>query len=365
MDPITQGLLGAAVGQMFMGRRLPRIGWLIAMAGGMTADLDVLIHSADNPLVDWIYHRHFTHSLFFIPIGGALTALPFLLAPSLRPRWREVVAASTIGYATHALLDASTSYGTLLLWPFSNARIAWDIIGIVDLVFTPLLLLGLVLSVLLRRPWISGVAFGLAMGYMAMGVMNHARALAVQKTLVQARGHERVRGRVMPSPGSLVLWRSIYESDGRIHADGIRTPYLSRPLVQVGDSRPSVTRDLFEATHTDRADRRAFRVFSWFTDDYLVAMDGHPSRFGDGRYTVGLVGFSSLWGLDVAPENGREFDRWMTAERGGFAGRLWNLLLRGSDEFVSVEDAVSRLREPELARSESRGTGDAADGTSP
>ena len=49
---------------------------------------------------------------------------------------------AALGFATHGLLDACTTYGTQLLWPFSDARIAWNVISIIDPLFTvPILLL--------------------------------------------------------------------------------------------------------------------------------------------------------------------------------------------------------------------------------
>ena len=79
----------------------------------MAADLDILIRSGDDPLVAWTYHRHFTHSLAFVPVGGVLSGLPFVWR---KPKAKRalIVAATTVGYATHALLDAFTSYGTQL-----------------------------------------------------------------------------------------------------------------------------------------------------------------------------------------------------------------------------------------------------------
>lgn len=82
MDPISQGVLGATVPQSVVkdkGQMLPAfiIGWL----AGMAADLDILIQSASDPLLSLEYHRHFTHSLSFIPIGALICAvilLPFL-----------------------------------------------------------------------------------------------------------------------------------------------------------------------------------------------------------------------------------------------------------------------------------------------
>ena len=39
---------------------------------------------------------------------------------------------STLGILTHGFLDACTSYGTSLFWPFSSTRVSWNVISIVD-----------------------------------------------------------------------------------------------------------------------------------------------------------------------------------------------------------------------------------------
>ena len=40
-----------------------------------------------------------------------------------------------MGAITHGLIDACTSYGTLLYWPISHHRESWDIISIIDPIF--------------------------------------------------------------------------------------------------------------------------------------------------------------------------------------------------------------------------------------
>src|SRR5215471_15616165 len=114
MDSITQGVLGAAAAQSVLARRLPRGAGLIGAIGGMAADLDIFIYSFSDPTVSWTFHRNFTHSLIFIPIGGLISALPFLWMKRFKDQKRNVILAAIIGYATHGLLDAFTSYGTQL-----------------------------------------------------------------------------------------------------------------------------------------------------------------------------------------------------------------------------------------------------------
>ncbi|GAB1411814.1 hypothetical protein MASR1M97_05500 [Candidatus Desulfobacillus denitrificans] len=119
MDPLTHGLLGAVAAKAVLGRRLGHAGWMIGAAAGMLPDVDFFIHSDADPLLNIEHHRQFTHAFAAIPLGGALAALPWLTFRKYREQWRGVLAASLIGYATHGVLDACTTYGTHLLWPFS------------------------------------------------------------------------------------------------------------------------------------------------------------------------------------------------------------------------------------------------------
>ena len=68
MDPLTQGLLGAAVGHAVAGRKLGRAAIFVGFLGGQSPDLDVLMVSDDSSIDYWRYHRGITHSLFFAPV---------------------------------------------------------------------------------------------------------------------------------------------------------------------------------------------------------------------------------------------------------------------------------------------------------
>jgi len=69
MDPLSQGTIGASFSQSLSSKNLLTIG-IIGFLAGMSPDLDVLIKSDQDPLLFLEFHRQFTHSLFFIPIGG-------------------------------------------------------------------------------------------------------------------------------------------------------------------------------------------------------------------------------------------------------------------------------------------------------
>ncbi len=347
MDPLTQGALGAIAAQAAFGRRLPRSAWLIGAAAGMAADLDTFIEPLSDPLNGLTYHRHFTHALAFIPLGGLLAALPFLAWPASRGRRLTVLAASTIAYATHGLLDATTAYGTMLLWPFSDRRIAWDNMPIVDPLFTGLLIIGVLASVIARRVRLAQVTLSLAVLYMAVGAVQHARASTAQRQIAEARGHRIERSRVMLAPGGLVQWRAIYQCDGRLYGDAIRTPWLGPTTARLGTSTPHLTRAWFaESELRSPQVLAAFDRFAWFTDGYTAWDANYSNVIGDMRYCDSEAAFSSFWGLRIPRPDSRVPARMvgLPSPNGDRISRLWAGLLRAPDDYQPVPAIIAAMQ---------------------
>ena len=169
------------------------------------------------------YHRQFTHALAFIPFGAAAVALVLhpLVRRTMQPR--DTYLACLLGYATHGLLDACTSYGTQLFWPFSDYRVAWNNVSVVDPLFTlPLLSLVILAAIFRRRAFaVAGLAWALA--YLALGFVQHQRAEAAGARLAAERGHAPHRLSAKAGFGNLLVWKVVYEHDGRFYVDGIRT----------------------------------------------------------------------------------------------------------------------------------------------
>jgi len=332
MDPLTQGVLGAVAAQSLIGwRRGERVAcgrWIVSKAillgvvgaiAGMAADLDVLIQSASDPTLAWRFHRHFTHSLLFIPIGGTLVALPFLRLVRRRADWPMVFGASWIGYATHGPLDALTSYGTLLFWPLTDQRVALDWMPIVDPVYTLTLLVGVGIAV--GRGSLRGVRLALLLSllYFGWGAWQHHRASVGQLRLAARRGETPVRARVLPAPGPLLYWRSIYETDGRARIDGIALPWLpvtAEARFLPGGVVPLMTEEQLPAalrTHPDLGPQLA--TFHWFADGWWgvpSSTEGTPVArivLGDLRYAAAVEETVPLWGVTVDPAAGA-ITRW-------------------------------------------------------
>ena len=303
MDPLTQGALGAALPQATRARTQIGIAGILGFLAGMTADLDVLIRSETDPLLFLEYHRQFTHALIFVPLGGLICALA--LHWLLGRRWRLTFAQTflfcTLGYATHPLLDAATSYGTILFWPFSEERFAWSIVSIVDPLFTLPVLVLVVLAGLRGSPALARIGLAWAVLYLTAGALQHQAARAMAEEIAASRGHTPIRFEVKPSFANILVWKTIYETPDRFYIDAVRAGVLPRVFSGVSLPKLDEARDLpwLDPASQQARDIQRFRRFS----DGFVAQDPErPNRIIDVRYSFVPNTASALWSIEVAPD---------------------------------------------------------------
>lgn len=302
MDPISQAVVGSVAAGCAAKQSEVRRALLVGGVAGMLADLDVLIRSDADPLRAVEFHRHFTHSLLFIPVGGLIAALLFW--PLLRRRmpWGRLYLFTTLGFATSGLLDACTSYGTHLFWPFTDARTAWNIISIIDPVFTGVLLATVLVACLRRqRAWAAGAAV-FALGYLGFGTLQHTRALAAVHALAERRGQVEVsRVSAKPSLGNLLLWRGLYVHDGQLRIDAVRVPYFGgKTTVYEGNQTELLTLEhLLQDVPANSALEKDLRRFAHFSDHYLIRHPEHPAIIADARYAMLPDSLLPLWGIEI------------------------------------------------------------------
>lgn len=310
MDILTQGLLGSALAQTGARPAETRLATAVGFVAGLLADADVLIRSSSDPLLQLEYHRHFTHSLFFVPIGALIAAL--LLWPVLRHRlpFGRLYLFALLGYSLSGFLDTATTYGTYLLWPLVDERLAFNIIAVVDPVFTLILLVGVVVAFRRRLRRAAAVSVVLAGAYLLVGFVQHERALSAARDLAAARGQTPERLLVKPTLGNLILWRAIYVADGIFHVDGIRVG-LGAPRVFEGGSAAAVepAQDITSLPR-DSVLYRDILQFTDFSDGYLIRHPLHPQVLGDVRYALLPIRIEPLWGIDIGGRQPDEHARY-------------------------------------------------------
>lgn len=332
MDPITQGALGAALPQATATSKKGAV----ALAGcfgflaGMAADLDVLIRSSEDPILFMEYHRQFTHSLVFIPVGGLISAaiLQVLLGRRLGLPFSRTFVFCTLGYGTHGLLDFATSYGTMLFWPFSQERYAANIISIVDPLLTLPVIALIVTAGIKKSPLYARLALAWVCFYLTLGAIQHFGAVQMARDLAGERGHRIERLTVKPSFGNLLVWRSVYESEGRFFVDGLRVGIA--PAVYPGPSvaRLDPARD-FPWLKPESQQYSDLRRFDHFSQGYAVRDPEAPNAVIDVRYAFMPNELGALWSIsltpDEAPDRHVEFHTNRRNARANFA-KLWRLV---------------------------------------
>lgn len=327
MDPVSQAVVGAVVSQSAAQRDTVRMATVVGACSAVLADLDVFIRSADDPLLSLEYHRHFTHSLVFVPVGGLLGALLVYYFARQTLSVKKLLLFSFLGYLTAAPLDACTSYGTHLFWPFSGKRVAWNVISIVDPIFTITLVVICLAAARRRRPNLARFGVLFALGYLMFGYVQHERAESAAIALISERGHELKRISVRPSLGNLVLWRIVYEQDDALVVDAVNVGLFQSPRWYVGDELPRVYPDRdFPHLSSDSVLKNDIDRFAFFSDNYLAFHPQHPNALGDLRYAMLPNSTKPLWGIKLNPQE-PEHHVQSVAFRNA-TGKDWNELFR-------------------------------------
>ncbi len=313
MDPLTQGLVGAVASESVADRKKVAVAGLLGCLSGMAPDLDVLIQSSEDSLLFLEYHRQFTHSLLFIPFGAFVCAA--VLFPFVRTilERAQVYLFCLLGYATHGLLDSCTSYGTQLFWPFSDYRVAWNNISIVDPLFTVPLLAVVIAAARRKSPRFARAACVFAIGYLLIGVAQRERAEAVGQVVASERGHALRSVEAKPAFGSLLLWKTIYEHDNRYYVDAVRigfttTRYPGQDIAKldVDSALPWLRPGSQQARDIER--------FRWFSDGFIAADPKRADHIIDIRYSMRPDRIDSLWGIRLSQTATlREFAHFYTA----------------------------------------------------
>ncbi len=299
MDPLSQAALGASLSQSFATDRKKQVSAMVIGAlAGMAPDLDIFINSDNDPLLFLEYHRQFTHSLIFIPFGALLCAFVFYPFAKKKLSFAQIYLFSFLGYATHGLLDACTSYGTQLFWPFSNVRIAWSVVSIIDPLFTVPLIIFILFAVVGKNVVYARSGFIYAIIFLSLGVVQNQRAETAAVELALQRGHQTERVHAKPSFGNRHVWKLIYEYDGRYYVDAVKLLWGVEYITGSSIEKLDVKRD-FSWLPEESQLAKDIERFRWFSDDFLAVSIEDEKLITDVRYSLLPNEINYMWGIEV------------------------------------------------------------------
>ncbi|OIQ20525.1 MAG: hypothetical protein BM556_00860 [Bacteriovorax sp. MedPE-SWde] len=298
MDPLSQATLGAMGAQLKYSKKdLLKISIWGAIAG-MAADLDILIKSSSDPLLNIQYHRQFSHSLIFIPIGALIVSLFLKL---FKVPIKKSYPYTLLGYGTHGFLDAFTSYGTQLWWPFSTKREAWGCVSVIDPLVTAPLLILLCLGFKYKKRIFSILGWTYFCFYMTYGYFQRTRVenLLVSKKLLDSSNERYI---IKPTLGNNFIWRVIIERGEEFKFLGVRLGLLSKDKVVIGKSVKKVFDiELLNLVNGNNLQVSDYKRFKFFTGNYLFWVD--DNTIADARYSFLPHGDWPIWSLKFSRDS--------------------------------------------------------------
>lgn len=216
MDSLTQIVLGAAVGEAVLGKKVGNKAMLYGAIAGTIPDLDVLASHFTDTTKALLIHRGFTHSiafsLIFAPVFGWLVSRYEKLKNFKSWTWLFFWA-----FVTHPILDAHTTWGTQLFWPL-DLRLAFKTIFVIDPLYTVPFLVFLILAMRQKRSdkkrqvynnWGLGISsFYLLLTFLLKWLSYQEFELALKEQRISYTQLD-----TRPSPMNTILWSANVETE--------------------------------------------------------------------------------------------------------------------------------------------------------
>lgn len=215
MDSLTQIVLGAAVGEAVLGKKIGNKAILYGAIAGTIPDLDIFASYFTDTVSALEIHRGFTHSILFsilfAPIFGWLV--------SRYETYKDFKGWAWLFFwtlITHPILDAHTTWGTQLFWPL-DLRLAFKTIFVVDPIYTLPFLVFLILTMFekrtsKKRQYYNGIGLTISTAYLALTFLLKSFASIKFEAALKTQNiaYEQIDTR--PSPLNTILWSANIET---------------------------------------------------------------------------------------------------------------------------------------------------------
>ncbi|PRY15667.1 inner membrane protein [Pontibacter ummariensis] len=219
MDSLTQIVLGASVGEAVAGKKLGNKALLWGAIAGTVPDLDVLLSPWLDTVQELSFHRSVTHSfLFALLVSPLLAWLLRRFYKREQATFRDWTLLFFLGFTTHALLDSCTTWGTQLLWPFTDYGIAFYNIFVVDPLYTvPFLVFVTAAAFYPRhkpiRRYLNYAGLGISSAYLLFSFIAKASANEVFEKALQEQDISYSSYISKPTPLNTLFWAITVKSE--------------------------------------------------------------------------------------------------------------------------------------------------------
>ncbi len=281
MDSLTQIVLGAAVGEAVLGKKIGNKAMLYGAIAGTIPDLDVLASHFTDTVSALAIHRGFTHSivfsLLFAPIFGWIVS-----RYETFKNFKSWTLLFFWAFITHPILDAHTTWGTQLFWPF-DLRLAFKTIFVIDPLYTLPFLVFLILAMRQKRTtekrqFYNKTGLIVSSSYLVLTLFLKWMAFNQFEAALKNQNIDYLHLDMRPSPLNTILWSANVETENAFLL-GNYSFFDTKPIVF--ESYPKNHEFLGDIAEDEKVKRMIAISEGWFTinkkDDALYYND---LRFG-------------------------------------------------------------------------------------
>lgn len=280
MDSLTQIVLGAAVGEAVMGRKVGNKAMLYGAIAGTIPDLDVLASHFTDTTRALAFHRGFTHSIVF----SILFAPVFGWIVNLYESFKDLKSWTWLffwGFVTHPLLDAHTTWGTQLFWPL-DLRLAFKTIFVIDPLYTLPFLICVILAMCRKRTddkrqYYNQLGIYLSSGYLVITIALKGITYYQFASALDAQNIAYTDLSTRPAPLNTVLWSANVDTE-KAYLLGHYSLFDSKPISF--HSYPKNHHLLGDFIENERIQRMIDISQGW----YIISKEGETLYFNDLRF---------------------------------------------------------------------------------
>ena len=353
MDTVTHALVGAAISDCWFRKRLGPVATPFALAMAALPDIDAATYfiSAETALA---HHRGYTHSFVPMLLAAPLFGWIGYAVSARRDGWKLWWLLALLCLFSHTIFDLITSWGTMPLLPFSNARISWDIVPILDVFLTAVTLGSFVLNRILRwervdtflnplvypvvhrhpgrqkaGDWIGKIAVALVVAYLLVGWQQNRQTVRIATEELKKQGIAPVEVRALPILLTYISYDiAARDAEGTVY-NAVYSSYA--PKEMRFRSYPTLSPD--EAGEELASPEAGF--FAWYSQNMFVAAKAAGEAAGRG-----VVLHDRRFFTLTDPDASRFMMEFRYDESGRLSGAsLGQRGLRG----VNVRDELDRL----------------------
>ncbi len=212
MDSLTHIVLGAAIGEAVLGKKIGRKAMLVGALADTIPDFDVFASPCFSDAQQLLVHRGITHSIFFVVLMSPILGVLFSkLFRKTEVDWKSWSFLFFLGMFTHILIDSFTAYGTGWFEPFSNYRVSFNTIFVADPFYTIPFLVCILIAIIAkngspRRVKWNKIGLWISSLYLLFTFINKWHVHDVMKTSFDEKKYSYDDFITTPTPLNNFLW---------------------------------------------------------------------------------------------------------------------------------------------------------------